>query len=642
VPPTRSSTRVLSSGLIVAALVWAASAVPASAAVAPATIGKQFSASSVAVNGNVAVYFTIQNPNGDPGGTTLHNVSFSDSLPSGLVVANPNQASTDCGGTLTATPGSSSITFSGGTIGPPQPPDETGGTCNIAVELTATSTGTKDNVTSAVSADEGTGSTSNTASVDVTAAPTVTAPTLAKAFGQDSIERGATTSLTFTVSNPNSSTSLSDVGFTDPLPAGLRVADPNGETGSCVSMFGGAATATAGSGSISLSDTGLPGGSSCTLSVTVVGTSGGVQHNTTGQVSGAYDNGSGDPQLITGGTASASVTVIGPPVLTKAFGAKSIAPGGTAALSFSVVNPNPNNSLSGVGFTDSLPSGLVVANPNGLTGSCDGGTITATPGSQVISLSGTTLPAASSCSFSVRVRSTADGVQQNTTGAISSAEGGSGAPASASIFVGRPPSIAKKFTPSSIARGAKATLGFTIRNPNASAGLTGIAFSDALPAGVVVAKHTHASSTCPGGRLVVHASRGLIALTGGQLGPGQTCHVSLTVQGTQRGVKRNTSGPVTASETGAGHRASASLTVIGPPSVKIKTPRKHAQYALGQVVHARYRCRDDRLGPGIRSCTGTVPNHGLLDTSKPGRHSFKVRAVSKDGLTKSRTVHYTV
>ena len=163
-----------------------------------------------------------------------------------------------------------------------------------------------------------------------------------------------------------------------------------------------------------------------------------------------------------------------------------------------------------------------------------------------------------------------------------------------------------------------------------------------LPAGVAVAKHSHASNTCSGGSLIVRRAHGVVALSGGQLAAGKTCHVSVTVRGTRVGVKRNTSGVVTANETRPGNRASASLTVIGPPSVKIKRPRKGAHYTLGQVVHVRYRCREARNGPGIRSCKGTVPNHGLLDTSTPGQHSFKVKAVSKDGLTKSRTVHYTV
>src|SRR6202011_4165622 len=100
----------------------------------------------------------------------------------------------------------------------------TGGTCNIAVELVATTTGTKDNTTGAVSATEsGPGTTSNTASVGVTSGPAVSPPTLTKGFGTASIPLGQTTALTFTVANPNPSATLFNISFSDPLPSGLQV-----------------------------------------------------------------------------------------------------------------------------------------------------------------------------------------------------------------------------------------------------------------------------------------------------------------------------------------------------------------------------------------------------------------------------------
>jgi len=44
-----------------------------------------------------------------------------------------------------------------------------------------------------------------------------------------------------------------------------------------------------------------------------------------------------------------------PPILTKVFGAESIAPGGTTTLTFTLTNPN-GIALTGVSFTDTLPS----------------------------------------------------------------------------------------------------------------------------------------------------------------------------------------------------------------------------------------------------------------------------------------------
>jgi len=125
-----------------------------------------------------------------------------------------------------------------------------------------------------------------------------------------------------------------------------------------------------------------------------------------------------------------------PPTISKNFGAASIPLGGQTSLTFKITNPNSGSSLTGVGFTDPLPSGLVVAAPsNGLSGSCDGGTITAAPDSASVSLSGATLAASGSCTFSVNVMGVVSGPQLNTTGKVTSNEGGTGNAATASVGV---------------------------------------------------------------------------------------------------------------------------------------------------------------------------------------------------------------
>jgi IPTL-CTERM motif len=256
-------------------------------------------------------------------------------------------------------------------------------------------------------------------------------PTLAKFFGAVSIPLNGSLSLSFTINNPNASTALAGVGFTDTLPAGLAVSTPNGLSGSC---GGGTITATAGSGSISLAGATLVASGSCNFSVNVTGTTAGTKNNTTGAVT-SVEGGNGN-------TASASFTVIGavaPPTIAKSFGAASIAPNGSTSLNFTINNPNASTTLTGVGFTDTLPTGLVVSTPNGLIGSCGGGTIAATAGSGSISLIGATLAASGSCNFSVSVTATALGTMNNTTGAVTSVQGGTGGTASASVAVGAAP-----------------------------------------------------------------------------------------------------------------------------------------------------------------------------------------------------------
>jgi hypothetical protein len=127
------------------------------------------------------------------------------------------------------------------------------------------------------------------------------------------------------------------------------------------------------------------------------------------------------------------------PKISKSFGAARIPLNGSTSLSFTIDNPNLATTLTGVGFTDALPAGLVVSTPNGLSGSCGGGTITATAGSGAISLTGATLATSASCTFSVNVTGTTPGTKNNTTGNVSSTQTGPGGTASASVTVAAPP-----------------------------------------------------------------------------------------------------------------------------------------------------------------------------------------------------------
>jgi uncharacterized repeat protein (TIGR01451 family) len=125
------------------------------------------------------------------------------------------------------------------------------------------------------------------------------------------------------------------------------------------------------------------------------------------------------------------------PCFSKTFDADQIPRFGTSSLTFTVSNPTGfffgGSPLTGVTFTDTLPAGLRVATPNGLTGSCGGGTIIANPGSNVISLGGATLAAGASCTFSVNVMVNKIGPILNTAGPVTWSEGGRGGFATASI-----------------------------------------------------------------------------------------------------------------------------------------------------------------------------------------------------------------
>jgi hypothetical protein len=116
--------------------------------------------------------------------------------------------------------------------------------------------------------------------------------------------------------------------------------------------------------------------------------------------------------------------VVAAPTITKAFADSQIQLFGlnSTALSFTLTNPN-TFPLTGFAFTDTLPAGLVVSTPNGVTGSCGGGTITAVAGSNSISLAGATLAGGASCTFSANVSATSVGVFTNTTSTVTAMSG---------------------------------------------------------------------------------------------------------------------------------------------------------------------------------------------------------------------------
>jgi uncharacterized repeat protein (TIGR01451 family) len=509
--------------------------------VAPPSIAKAFGVAAIPLNGTTSLTLTVTNPAANAVAET--GVAFTDTLPAGIVVGTPNGLTNTCGGTATAVAGSGSITLTGGTIA-------TGSNCAVHVNVTGTASGNFTNTTGSVTSTNG--GTGNTASANLAVA---TPPTIAKAFGAARIPLNGSTSLTFDITNPVSNAiPLTGIAFTDNLPAGLVVATPNGLSSTC----GGTATAVAGASSVSLSSGTLAVGASCAVSVNVTGTTAGVKNNAVQITSTEGGNGN---------TSNASITVAAPPVIIKAFGAASIPLNGSTSLSFTIQNNNTTQSLSGVGFTDTLPAGLVIATPNGLAGTCGAGTITAASGTNVISLTGAALAVSSSCTFSVNVTGAAAGTQNNTTGAVTSTEGGTGGTASASLAVVAPPSIAKAFNPTAVALNATTLLTFTITNPAANAvAEIGVAFSDAFPAGIVVATPNGLTNTC-GGTATAVAGSGSVSLTGGTVAVSSNCILTVNVTGTVSGSYTNTTGAVSSTNGGTGNTATANVTVASPPVI---------------------------------------------------------------------------
>ncbi|MGZ6314984.1 MAG: DUF7933 domain-containing protein, partial [Candidatus Limnocylindrales bacterium] len=224
--------------------------------------------------------------------------------------------------------------------------------------------------------------------------------------------------------------------------------------------------------------------------------------------------------------------------------------------------------LTGVGFTDTFPGGLAVADPNGLTGSCGGGTITAVGASSQVSLAGASLDASASCTFSVDVVGAAQGTWTNTTGHVTSIEGGTGGTASATIFVGVPPTLGMSFNPPTIPLNGTSELTFGLWNPEwSNTDLTEIAFTDTLPAGLTIANGSTTVCWDDGGNLTTSGGN-TISFTRASLTVGDSCSFTVTVQGPGvAGSYANNAGPITSTNGIPGNIASATLFVMAPPAI---------------------------------------------------------------------------
>ena len=375
---------------------------PGAAALAP-VLSKSFTAATVPLNGPVGLNFTINNTNT----ATLTGLAFTDTLPAGLTM--PPFVGPFCGGTLTIT--ASTITFSGGTL--------TGGTgCGFGTTVTGTTAGIKNNVTSKLTSNETVDGAAAMATIVVMVPPVMT-----KAFGAPAFPINTNTSLTFQITN-NNSLPLTGVSFTDTLPTGLVVATPNGLVTTC--GLTPAVTATAGLGSVALTNGTIPTGT-CFIILNVTGTTPGIKVNTTSTISSIE----GGPGL----AATAQTIVALPAVISKSFPVAVIPFNGVTTLTFRITNPNSFVALTQLNFNDPLPAGLAVANPNAVTNTC-GGTVTAVAGSGSISLATGVLAASATCAITVNVTGTATGTFTNVSGTINSLEGGVGNTATAIITVG--------------------------------------------------------------------------------------------------------------------------------------------------------------------------------------------------------------
>jgi uncharacterized repeat protein (TIGR01451 family) len=131
------------------------------------------------------------------------------------------------------------------------------------------------------------------------------------------------------------------------------------------------------------------------------------------------------------------------------------------------------------------------------------------------------------------------------------------------------PTLTKTFgAPFITVGGGATTLTFTLSNPN-TAPLTGLAFTDTLPAGVAITTPSDLTGSCGGGSIFTEETimggvitSSSISLAGATLAGGTSCTFSVKVKGLAGGVAVNTTSTVTSNEASAGAAATATIQVI--------------------------------------------------------------------------------
>ena len=331
-----------------------------------------------------------------------------------------------------------------------------------------------------------------------------------------------------------------------------------------------------------------------TFASTTTWTTYGAPYDFTGQTSTTgvtyfriYGNGAANPNsgadlsldnVTFGGCSTAAM-----PGLTKSFAPNPVAVGGTATLTFTITNAN-TVALNGVTFTDALPPGLQVAGAPSASTTCAGAP-TWSPAAGATTLTfgqptGAIVPARAgaadgACTVRVDVTATTAGPHTNVSGFIASTESGTnagpGGSAVATLTALSPPGIAKSFAPNVIPMGGTSVLTITIANPNTSETLSGVAFSDVYPAGLVnISPLIPAVTNTCGGTVTAAAGGGGIALSGGALAAGGSCTITVTVRAATAGSYANSTGPVAAGVAGTGNTAGATLVVSAPqPAISL-------------------------------------------------------------------------
>jgi hypothetical protein len=519
--------------------------------IAGLSLSKAFTDDPSLPGGTVNLQFTLENSSPTNNATSIQ---FTDNLGSVL----PGLAATgtpmnDVCGTGSQIAGTSSLTFSGGSLAP-------GSSCSFSVTLQVPGGAT----------DGAYNNTTGPLLADIDGAPVVLDPAsdvltvdsvrlaLSKEFLDDPVLPGTTVTLRLALINLDATQPVTAVTLSDDLDATLSGLVALGLPASNVC---GAGSQLAGTSLLTLTGASLAAGGACSFDVTLQVPPGPLPGeafvNTTSAATGDLGG------LTVTGVAATDTLHIAAFAFGKSFDGPTVA-GGQPVLTFTIENLSSVNAATDLRFADDLATALAGLTALGLPASGVCGPGSSLGGTTFLTLLDAALDPGDSCSFDVTLQvpaAAAAGTYLNVTGVLFRGGVAVADPATASLSVEPPPTFAKAFAPTTIPQGDSSTLTLVIDNGASAVAAGGLDFTDNLPAGLVVANPANAATTCTGGIVTASPGSSLVAYSGGSVGAGSVCTVSVDVTGATVGTYLNVTGDLTSSSGNSG-TANATLEVI--------------------------------------------------------------------------------
>ncbi|TAG26274.1 MAG: DUF11 domain-containing protein, partial [Burkholderiales bacterium] len=378
-------------------------------------VSKQFLPSNISLGQIATLEITVQNSNA----VAITNVAVIDAYPPGLINAPVPNASSSCGGSVTALAGSASASLSNGTIA-------ANSTCVIKTDVTTAPNATPTalvntilagSVTSANAGDNpaGAAATLNVASSDLV---------IVKRHIGDFYQGQTNGTYTLAVTNQGSGNSFGTVTMTDTLPSSMTATAITAPGWSCNAMPAAVVTCTR-------NDVLTAGSSWPLIEITVQ-----VSRTAVSTVNFAKVSGGGESAAAsTNNGASDPTSILANPTISKAFSASSVPINTPFTLTLVLSNSNAV-AATGVAVSDVFPAGLAFAGTPNAQNTCAG--TVATTGN-TLGLTGANIAANSSCTLAVSVIVTSTGnaiVNILPPGALATANAGSSAQTASATVTG--------------------------------------------------------------------------------------------------------------------------------------------------------------------------------------------------------------